>query len=73
MRKKRIKRAPSSARLTRSWPDVKPDIDKLARAVLDGITGIVIRDDAQGVEISVRATSQDAYDKERETHDGSEI
>jgi Holliday junction resolvase RusA-like endonuclease len=29
-----------------------PDVDKLARAVLDAITGIVIRDDAQVVSLS---------------------
>lgn len=33
-----------------SAPDyvgVRPDLDKVARAVLDGITGVIIRDDAQ--------------------------
>mgnify|MGYP001558892919 CR=1 FL=1 len=29
------------------FPDRKPDVDKLARAVLDSLTGIVFRDDAQ--------------------------
>jgi len=28
-------------------PDVRPDLDKLARAVLDALTGIAWRDDAQ--------------------------
>jgi Holliday junction resolvase RusA-like endonuclease len=31
-------------------PIVKPDIDKLSRAVLDGLTGQLFRDDAQIVE-----------------------
>jgi Holliday junction resolvase RusA-like endonuclease len=31
----------------RPRPSVKPDIDKLARSVLDAMTGIVYRDDAQ--------------------------
>lgn len=36
----------------REWPSVKPDIDKLERALLDGITDSGIwRDDAQVVEI----------------------
>ena len=30
----------------------KPDLDKLARSVLDGITGILIKDDSQVVHIS---------------------
>ena len=30
----------------------KPDLDKLARAVLDGITGPVVKDDAQVVDLS---------------------
>ena len=29
------------------WPAVRPDIDKLARAVLDGLTGAVFSDDGQ--------------------------
>lgn len=29
----------------------RPDIDKLARAVLDGITGVVIYDDAQVIDL----------------------
>lgn len=34
-------------------PDRKPDIDKLARAVLDAMTGIVYEDDAQIVNLAV--------------------
>lgn len=30
-----------------AWPTVKPDVTKLLRAVEDGMTGIVYRDDAQ--------------------------
>jgi Holliday junction resolvase RusA-like endonuclease len=33
------------------YKTTKPDIDKLTRAVLDAITGIVIRDDAQVVRL----------------------
>jgi Holliday junction resolvase RusA-like endonuclease len=31
----------------RPFPTVKPDLDKLARAVLDALTGVLYRDDAQ--------------------------
>lgn len=37
---------PKSAPKRVTWPATKPDIDKLARALLDGITGVVIRDDS---------------------------
>ena len=33
----------------RPYPSVKPDIDKLCRAALDAMTGIVFKDDAQVV------------------------
>ena len=33
-------------------PDAKPDIDKLIRALLDGMTGVVFVDDAQVCSIS---------------------
>ncbi len=35
----------------RPYPSVKPDIDKLTRASLDGLTGIVITDDARITDI----------------------
>jgi crossover junction endodeoxyribonuclease RusA len=34
-----------------SWPTTKPDIDKLARAVLDALTGVAYRDDSQVVRL----------------------
>ena len=37
----------------RPAPTVKPDVDKLARTVLDALTGIVVADDAQIVELAV--------------------
>lgn len=33
---------------------VKPDLDKLQRAIFDGITGILIRDDSQIVDVQAR-------------------
>lgn len=40
-------------------PDAKPDIDKLARALLDAMTGVVIRDDAQVVDLQLRKVYDD--------------
>lgn len=34
----------------------RPDVDKLARAVLDALTGIAFRDDGQVAELSARKT-----------------
>lgn len=43
---------PKSAPKTRRvWPDKRPDLDKLVRAVLDALTHIVFSDDAQIVEL----------------------
>lgn len=33
------------------WPDRKPDVDKLARAALDALTGVAFKDDAQVVQL----------------------
>ena len=35
----------------RKWPSVKPDIDKLTRATLDALTGILYVDDGQVVRV----------------------
>lgn len=35
------------------WVAVRPDIDKLARALLDGLTGVLVRDDAQVARLVV--------------------
>lgn len=40
--------------VTRALPTVKPDVDKLARAVLDALTGVAYGDDGQVVELHVR-------------------
>lgn len=40
-------RLPVPKTVKRSRPYVRPDIDKLIRAVLDGLTGVVYDDDAQ--------------------------
>jgi crossover junction endodeoxyribonuclease RusA len=38
---------PKSAPKRRLYPDGKPDVDKLARAALDALTGVVFSDDAR--------------------------
>ena len=43
----------SAPKTRRTWPDKRPDLDKLVRAVLDAITGEVIADDAQVVLLMV--------------------
>ena len=40
---------PDSIPKSRLYPVVKPDIDKLLRAVLDALTGVAFKDDAQVV------------------------
>jgi crossover junction endodeoxyribonuclease RusA len=45
---------PSSRPKKHQWPDVRPDLDKLARSVLDALTSIAWRDDAQVCEITAR-------------------
>lgn len=42
---------PKSAPKRRVYPDRLPDLDKLARAVLDSLTGVVITDDARVVSL----------------------
>jgi len=41
-------------RLVRSSPCTRPDIDKLARALLDALTGVAYEDDGQVVALTVR-------------------
>ena len=45
---------PKPRTVTRSHPTVAPDLDKLVRAVLDGLTAIAYRDDAQVTSIIAR-------------------
>jgi Holliday junction resolvase RusA-like endonuclease len=47
-------RPPSVSARARPLPTVRPDLDKLVRTVLDGITGVLYRDDAQVVELVTR-------------------
>lgn len=41
----------SAPKNRRTWPDKRPDLDKLVRSTLDGLTGPVFSDDAQVVEL----------------------
>lgn len=43
---------PRPKRMKRELPHVKPDVDKLIRAVLDALTGIVWVDDGQVVQVT---------------------
>lgn len=45
---------PKSAPKKRVWPDRVPDVDKLSRAVLDSITGVVITNDSRVCELVAR-------------------
>jgi crossover junction endodeoxyribonuclease RusA len=45
---------PRPKTVKRNMPTVAPDLDKLIRGVLDGLTGIAYEDDAQVVEIHAR-------------------
>ena len=42
--------------VTREFPTVAPDLDKLTRAVLDGLTGVAYVDDAQVILIQAVKT-----------------
>src|SRR5271156_3044619 len=41
----------SAPKTRRPWPDKRPDLDKLVRPTLDAITGEIIADDAQVVQL----------------------
>lgn len=47
----RVLRPASVSERKRPFPSVAPDIDKLARAVLDALTGSVIKDDSLVVDL----------------------
>lgn len=47
---------PKSASKQRIWPDTRPDVDKLTRAVMDAITGVLITNDSRVCELDVRKT-----------------
>lgn len=47
---------PKSRPKKHHWPDRKPDADKLARSLLDAISGVVIRDDNQVCVLVVKKT-----------------
>jgi Holliday junction resolvase RusA-like endonuclease len=45
---------PPSIKKGRTWPTVKPDYDKLARAATDALTGVLWTDDAQVVQATIQ-------------------
>jgi len=56
----RLPRPKSHPKTRRTWPAVAPDIDKLARLVLDALTGTVLVDDAR--VIGLQASKDYAVD-----------
>lgn len=42
----------SAPKTRRTWPDKRPDLDKLVRSTLDGLTGPVFADDSQVVQLN---------------------
>lgn len=48
-----LQRPKSISEKKRRYPQVAPDIDKLARAALDAMTGVVYADDAQVCSLAV--------------------
>jgi len=44
-------RVPKPVSVRRALPSVRPDLDKLGRAVLDALTGVLYADDGQVVEL----------------------
>lgn len=46
-----IPKPKSAPKRKRVWPDKRPDLDKLTRAVLDALTYVVFADDSQVVDI----------------------
>lgn len=51
---------PRPKSVKREYPSVKPDCDKLLRALLDGLTNVIYRDDAQVVGAVARKRYVDA-------------
>lgn len=51
---------PRPATVKRPWPSVKPDLDKLVRAVLDPLHGLVFKDDGSVVRIHTSKSYPDA-------------
>lgn len=47
---------PKPKTVNRQMPTVPPDLDKLIRAVLDGLTGVAYQDDGQVVRITATKT-----------------
>lgn len=42
----------SAPKTRRTWPDKKPDLDKLIRAVGDALTNVIYKDDARVVSVT---------------------
>jgi crossover junction endodeoxyribonuclease RusA len=58
-----LPRPKSAPKRRRTWPDRKPDLSKLLRAIEDPMKGVVLADDARIVEL--RASKDYAYEGDR--------
>lgn len=47
-------RPKSHPKRRRTWPQARPDVDKLARNVFDAMSQVIYRDDSQIVELTAR-------------------
>ncbi len=47
----RLPKPKAEPKRKRTWPARRPDLDKLIRAILDSLTGVVFRDDSQVIGI----------------------
>ena len=47
-----IPKPKSAPKRKRVWPDKRPDLDKLSRAVLDSLTYVIFADDSQVIELT---------------------
>jgi crossover junction endodeoxyribonuclease RusA len=48
----RVNKPKDRPKTRRTWPDRKPDVDKLARGLIDSLTGVFFVDDAQVVALT---------------------
>lgn len=67
-----MKRPASHTTVARSWPDrecsqINPDLDNMTKLVLDGLNGILYRDDSQVVDLRARKIYA-AADERPHTH-----
>lgn len=64
-----LPRPASAPKRRRTWPDRKPDLDKLCRALLDPMTGVLVADDARFVRLDLhKVFAVDSGDERPRAH-----